>query len=257
MTEQKDHTIYLIEDSEILSHFITEYLKYDFEIIAFDSAEAAFQKCIIKKPDLILLDIILSGLMNGFDLLKNLKAEKQFSNIPVIIMSSLNSNDDILKGLSLGAIDYLLKPLDFNQLILKIKNTLNFQYQIKNKTLSDRIIESLPEEVTGNNWVQDFDLLIDKALEDQSQLTIKEICKSLNVSQSKLERLVKKRFNQTPNQFILQKKLENADLLLKTQSNFSVKEISYLSGFNSVSYFIRCYKNLYKRTPKVRLSMNN
>ncbi|MGB9613764.1 MAG: response regulator [Candidatus Margulisiibacteriota bacterium] len=90
---------------------------------AYDAQEAeiAIKR---KKPDLILLDIMLPKI-DGFTFLKNLKANPEFKDIPVICVTVLNKKEDLEKGKSLGAADYITKPFDPDDLVARIKKVLN------------------------------------------------------------------------------------------------------------------------------------
>jgi DNA-binding response OmpR family regulator len=95
-------------------------------------AEDGLKKVLKEKPDLVLLDIMLPG-MDGYQLLARLKANKETSHIPVIILSSLAGERDVIKGLEKGASDYVLKPFSPQILFFKIKKTL----ALKNEHLTD------------------------------------------------------------------------------------------------------------------------
>ncbi|MBO7051310.1 MAG: response regulator [Prevotella sp.] len=68
-----------------------------------------------EKPDLILLDLMMPR-MNGFEVLRRLRADEATKSIPVIILSALNSNDDVAKGIAMGAEDYITKPIIMERL---------------------------------------------------------------------------------------------------------------------------------------------
>ena len=68
-----------------------------------------------EKPDLVLLDLMMPR-MNGFEVLRRLRADEATKSIPVIILSALNSNDDVAKGIAMGAEDYITKPIIMERL---------------------------------------------------------------------------------------------------------------------------------------------
>ena len=101
--------IVLVEDDQILSKVVYEELKeagYDVDR-AFDGEEG-LKMIKSKKPNLVLLDIVLPK-KSGFDVLKDLKASPITKDIPVIIFTMLGMDEDIKKGLKLGANDYIVK----------------------------------------------------------------------------------------------------------------------------------------------------
>ncbi len=101
--------IVIIEDDEILSKVITEELgDAGFEAIQAFDGQQGLESVKSKKPDLVLLDIMMPK-MNGFEVLEEIESDSQIKDIPVIILTVLGSDDDIKKGLQLGAKDYIVK----------------------------------------------------------------------------------------------------------------------------------------------------
>ena len=107
MPEKK--LILLVEDDEFLAElYATKLSLENFEVSLAVDGEKGLKKIRARKPDLILLDIILPK-MDGFELLKIIKADKNLKNIPVILLTNLSQKDEVKKGLDLGADDYLIK----------------------------------------------------------------------------------------------------------------------------------------------------
>ena len=105
----KGHKILLIEDDRTLSKVIAEELgEAGFDVKqSFDGASGV-DDTVVYKPNLILLDILMPK-MNGFEVLEKLKASPTTKTIPVMILTMLGADDDIKKGLQLGANDYIVK----------------------------------------------------------------------------------------------------------------------------------------------------
>ena len=115
--------IVLIEDDEILAKVVYEELsEADFDVLqAFDGQEG-LELARSKKPDLVLLDLILPK-KNGFEVLEELKKSPVTHNIPVIVLTMLGRDDDIKKGLRLGANDYIVKSQHaVGEIVEKVKN---------------------------------------------------------------------------------------------------------------------------------------
>ena len=127
--------ILIVEDDRTTIKIVTHILEqHNFIVGSATEAEDGLKKAFKAKPNLILLDIMLPG-MDGFQLLAKLQASEEMSQIPVIILSSLSGEKDILKGLEKGATDYVLKPFSPQILLFKIKKILS----LKNEYLaSDR-----------------------------------------------------------------------------------------------------------------------
>lgn len=117
--------ILIIEDDNIIIKIIEHFLENeDYSVSVAQDGEVGLKKIIEDKPDLILLDIMVPS-MSGLQLLEKLKEDTQLSQIPIIIISSLSQDEDILKGLEKGAMDYVPKPFSPQILIAKVKKYLD------------------------------------------------------------------------------------------------------------------------------------
>lgn len=126
--------VIVIEDDKPIANLIKMNLELEnFTVEIFSSAESAYTALFELKPDLILLDIMLPG-MNGFELQARIKQK----NIPVIFITAKNDQADKLMGLKLGADDYITKPFDNRELILRVKAVLR---RINNKNIINDTIK--------------------------------------------------------------------------------------------------------------------
>ena len=120
--------ILVIEDDTFLRELIVQkLLKEGYEIVEAVEGEDGIKKVTEENPDIILLDIILPGI-DGFEVLKKIKADEKVKDIPVIILSNLGQQDDIDKGIKLGAKDYLIKA-EFTpgEIVEKVRGVLEQQ----------------------------------------------------------------------------------------------------------------------------------
>jgi two-component system alkaline phosphatase synthesis response regulator PhoP len=108
---------------------IVDLIKYnldkenEFEVITAYDGRDALEKAAEKKPDVILLDIMMPEI-NGFDVCKKLKAEKETSSIPIIFLTAKGNEIDEIIGLELGADDYIQKPVSPRKVIARIKSVI-------------------------------------------------------------------------------------------------------------------------------------
>ncbi len=115
--------IILIEDDEILSKVLAEELRdVGFEVATAFDGEKGLELTRSAHPDLVLLDLIMPK-QNGFEVLKTLKKSPETKDIPVIILTVINADEDIMKGLQLGAQDFIIKSQHaVVEIVEKIKN---------------------------------------------------------------------------------------------------------------------------------------
>lgn len=117
--------ILIIEDDKFLRELVTRKLSGEgFDIVEAVDGEDGMRKIKEKKPDLVLLDLILPGI-DGFEFLSKAKEDPSVSSIPIIILSNLGQREEVDKGLKMGAADYLIKAhFTPGEIIEKIKNIL-------------------------------------------------------------------------------------------------------------------------------------
>ena len=117
-------TILVIEDEKDILELISFNLKKDgFKVITSINGEEGLEKTTLHNPDLILLDIMLPGI-NGFQVCSSIRKSKNTKYIPVIILTALGDEKNIVKGLEKGADDYITKPFSNKVLLARIKNVL-------------------------------------------------------------------------------------------------------------------------------------
>ena len=109
MANNKNLKILLIEDDPfLLSMYTTKFELENFQVEAAEDGEKGLELALETNPDIILLDILMPK-MNGFEVLEKLKIDAKTKDVPVILLTNLNQKDEIERGMSLGADDYLIK----------------------------------------------------------------------------------------------------------------------------------------------------
>ena len=116
-------TIFVVEDEAALQELYTYTLESEFRCRCFDNGKLLFKALANETPDLILLDIMLPG-DDGLEILSRLKSSKSTKQIPVIMVSAKGEEISKVKGLNLGADDYIAKPFGVLELVARIKANL-------------------------------------------------------------------------------------------------------------------------------------
>ncbi|MGB5917657.1 response regulator transcription factor [Arcobacter sp.] len=118
--------ILLLEDDITLNETVVEYLEdNDFEVVSIYDGEEAYTKIYEEKFDLLIFDVNVPTL-SGFELLENLRIDN--INTPVIFMTSLNSMESFEKGFNLGCDDYIRKPFELKELLIRVESILKRGY---------------------------------------------------------------------------------------------------------------------------------
>jgi len=112
--------ILIVDDSPTERHVLNDLLtKAGFEVVTSDNGEDAIQKAKQVKPDLILMDVVMPGL-NGFQATRAISRDPDTRTIPIILCTSKTQETDKIWGLRQGARDYVVKPVDRDELLGKI-----------------------------------------------------------------------------------------------------------------------------------------
>jgi twitching motility two-component system response regulator PilH len=113
--------ILIVDDSPTERHVLNDLLtKSGYEVVASDNGEDAILKAKLLKPDLILMDVVMPGL-NGFQATRAISRDPETRTIPVILCTSKSQETDKIWGMRQGARDYVIKPINREELLAKIQ----------------------------------------------------------------------------------------------------------------------------------------
>lgn len=114
--------VLIVDDDPKLVHLVREVLNATgYDVIAASSGERAIEMVALEQPDLILLDIMLSGSVNGYEVSKRVR---EFSDVPIIMLTAKVKQSDMLRGFDAGADDYITKPFSSKELLVRVRAIL-------------------------------------------------------------------------------------------------------------------------------------
>jgi len=238
-------TVLIIDDNPSLRQFMSQVLSTNYQILCAENAEQGLASALKYLPDVIVSDVSMPG-MSGLTLTEKLKKQPDTRAIPVLLLSAQTSKRDIVAGFSSGANDYLIKPFDTSELIMRI-NALLQNYKGKLALTIDYMHISK----RGAGKVKSFEDKLNQAIMDNisdNKFTIESLAKSLFMSSETLRRKCHQLVDMSPISYVQQKRLEEAKYLLETQE-LNVSEVAYTIGFDSLAYFSRSFKKYYGVSP--------
>jgi len=241
--------ILIVEDDADLNDFLVSGLSKEFKVIGAFNGKEALEKVKNHDPDLILTDIMMPE-MDGFEFCRITRKDINLSHIPFVFLTAKTMQEDEIRGLKLGAVDYIYKPFNLVSLKLKVHNILLSQKQIQKRIRTEQILqpESIELSSLDEGFLKDAIESVNKNL-DNSNFDVEAFSSDLGVSPNQVYRKIKALTGQTAKEFIRNQRLKvAADLLLQRKRYIS--EIIYMVGFTSPSYFSRCFKEFYGCTPK-------
>ena len=249
-TDKRDvPTILLVEDNADMRNFITEQLIKLYKIKEAVNGSAGLKKAITDSPDLIITDLMMPK-MDGIELCKKLKTDVHTSHIPVIMLTAKAGMENKIEGLETGADDYLTKPFDATELLVRTKNLIDQRKKLR-ELYANKEVQIDPKKITVTSIDQKFleELLL--LLEDNysdSDFGVPQMQEALAMSKTQLHRKLKALTNEAPGELLRNFRLKRAAQLLSQKAD-SVTQIAYRVGFNNLSYFAKCFKELYGAAP--------
>ena len=147
MSDQLQGTILAVDDNRVNLDILVNVLGELYDLSVATRGATALQLVMDNPPDLILLDIMMPG-MDGFQVIKKLKENKETENIPVIFLSALSDVADKSKGFQLGAVDYITKPFHIEEVKARVNIHLRLrQAEQKLKQYNDELTHIVAEQV--------------------------------------------------------------------------------------------------------------
>ena len=241
-------TILVIEDNDDFRFYIKSNLQEYFHIEEAENGKMGWNKTLSVHPDLVLCDISMPE-MNGIDLCRKIRADKRTSFIPVIMLTALTGDEQVLRGLKVGANDYLTKPFNVEVLLSKVENILSQQdsfrktYQKQVQVLSKEVeIESADEK-----FIQQALTIVEENISNPG-FSVEEMSRKLFMSRVSMYKKLFSLTGKTPIEFIRTIRLQRAAQLLEC-SQMTISEIAYEVGFNNPKHFSKVFKNEFNTLP--------
>jgi len=171
MESSENSTIMVVDDNPTNLRVLIEYLEDSgYETMVAPSGERAIQQLEHAQPDLVLLDIMMPGL-DGFETCKALKHNDDTKAIPIIFMTALSDTEKKLKGFKMGAVDYITKPFQQEEVLARINTHLTIQKQKKELiSLNTKLSESNQKLTETNIQLTRVNNELTKAIETREKI---------------------------------------------------------------------------------------
>lgn len=248
--------ILLVEDNVELRDYLGSILDevYEFQTAANGQVAWSFLKNVTTEnlPDLIISDVMMP-VMDGIELLEKIKSHDPLHQIPVIMLTARADIKMRIRALRIGVDDYLNKPFQEEELLVRIQNLLK-NYAIRQAT---PVVES---KVTINSlaptgipqpdreWLETFEAYVQKNISNEV-LTVPQIANEFAMSESTLRRQVTRLTGLTPKQYLQEVRLHTARKFLENQSYRTVTKVAEKVGYSNYRTFTRNYKERFGKLP--------
>lgn len=248
----------IIEDNTDIRFYMKIIFSNLYQVFLAENGQEGVEVARRELPNLILTDVMMP-VMDGFECLRVLKEDFRTCHIPVIILTALTSDEDIVKGTDLGADDYILKPFNPEVLRAKVKRLMRSRVELK-QIYTKLLTSATPsfthqdEEIIDATTPKVEDPLIEKIVElvkanlQNPEFNVKSLADMLFMSQPTLYRKVKQITGFTIIELVRGVRLKEAAELLKTKQ-YGIQEVSEMVGYNDVPTFRKHFVSLYGTTP--------
>jgi DNA-binding response OmpR family regulator len=240
--------ILLVEDNSDVRHFVKSLLIDDFDIIEAANGHAGVIKAMKYIPELIISDVMMD-VMDGYELCHTIKENITTSHIPIILLTAHALDEHKIIGFESGADAFILKPFNEEILKIRVRKTIENREKVKehfqkNLTFGDRK-DKVPE--LDKTFMDKFRAIIEEHITN-ADLNVDEIGRNLGLSRVQLYRKLKSLTNYAPNELVRIIRLKKAEQFL-INSERSISEIAYDTGFSSPSYFTKCFREYFNENP--------
>lgn len=241
-------TILLIEDDNDVREFLLSELESCFDLKVASDGKAGITMAKELDVDLIVSDVMMPG-MNGFELTKRLKNSFETSHIPIILLTALSTDENVLEGTESGADAYITKPFSPQLLMARILQLLNQREILRQKFGKE------PQEIRSAMLSNEQDSLFVKRLDSivysrlgEQDLSVDKVAGLLHLGRTIFYKKVRGTTGYTPNEYIRVIRLRKAAELLK-EGEKNVSEVAYAVGFDNPYYFSKCFKEQFGMPP--------
>jgi len=240
--------ILVVEDNSDLRKFIIGSLGDEFHFLEGADGKQGLEIAFEETPDLIISDVMMPE-MDGITMTAKIKSDTRTSHIPLILLTAKTSDESKLSGLGTGADDYLTKPFNKNELLLKVRNSIALRVKLREKIKLEVLKESPNIEVQSAD--EKFLLKVREVILGRlgdEQLSVEALAEEIGLSRSQLFRKISALTGVSVNELIRAFRLQKAAQLLE-QNWAPVTQIAYEVGFSNLSYFSKAFKEKYGVSP--------
>ncbi len=246
--EKKRPSVLIVEDSADVRAYMRYDLCMEYTVLEASEGVDGLRKAQEAIPDLIISDVMMPT-MDGFELCAKIKTDERTSHIPVILLTAKASGESKIEGLETGADDYLTKPFDTRELLVRIRTLIEQRRRLQEKFRREILVQ--PGDITVTSL--DEQLLqraidtVEKNISDPAFDTVR-MAKDVGMSRMLLNTKLKALTGQPTGEFIRTLRLKRAAQLLQ-QGYGNVTQVAFAVGFQSLSYFAKTFRKQFGHSP--------
>jgi len=247
---QQHPNLLIIDDNKDMREHIADSLKQHYYCMLANRGKAGIALAIKHVPEIIICDVMMPE-MDGFQVSRVLRSDSRTSHIPLILLTALNDKKSRIKGWRENIDVYLTKPFDAQELLLQLENILVIRNILKKKAhaaiRSGKVSMNSGLPKLDQKFLDKFIGIIEDMYSNPNFLR-PQMASMMAVSERQLQRKIKALIDKNPLDLLREYRLKKAAEILK--EGYQVSITADKCGFNSVTYFSKCFKQQYGITPK-------
>ncbi len=248
--KRKEPTVaLLVEDDLEMGNFLEKCIKGAYFVLRASNGKEALEILKAQTVNIIVSDVMMPE-MNGFELTKTLKSDIESSHIPVVLLTAKTNNQSKIKGYEAGADAYIEKPFSVDVLLARMTALLQNRRYLQSAFIKNPLIGAVTVAITKSDekFIKKLNGIVQESISNPD-FNVEDMAGIFNMSRASFYRKIKGVLNLTPNEYIRVERLKKAAILLK-EKEYKVNEICYMVGFNSPSYFSKCFQQQFGVLPK-------
>lgn len=237
----------IVDDNEDIRTYLKQIFTGSFNIFEADDGTGGYELVLKETPDIVISDVKMKHL-GGIELTQKIKDNPTVAHVPVILLTASSSEVLKLQGITGGAEDYITKPFEKDLIVARVKNILKGRNRLQQYFLNAVTLKP-NTSIAGEHkeFIETCIAIVEKHLHDPD-FTVKTFCREIGMSHPALYKKVKAVSGLTINVFVRYLRLRKAaELLVNTDK--SIVEIAYITGFNDIKYFREQFNRLFEMNP--------
>lgn len=240
--------ILVVDDNPEITAFIQDLLQPNYRCKIAGDGQSGVDLCFELIPDLIISDMMMPG-MDGLEMCRQIRKHVPTSTIPIILLTAKDDKETELESIQLNIDAFVSKPFDPPILLSRIEQLIRKGQKMEEKIRIEKL--STPKDIEAVSIDEKFLSGITRIIEDHlsdSDLNVTALCEISGINNKQIYRKLKQLTGMTPVEYIKSVRMKKAAMLLR-QQKFSVAEVMYMVGFSNHSYFSKCFKGEFDKTP--------
>lgn len=247
-------TLLVVEDHKEIRLYLNILLGKEYNMLMATNGQEGVELARKELPDLIICDVMMP-IKDGFECCRDLKEGLETCHIPLILLTAKVEDEDVLKGLEMGADDYMLKPFTPSILKARVKNLISGRSNLKQMYAKLLMLseaggdesDNLSNTVLEDPFISSVIRIIEENI-CEVDFNVKKLASDLNMSQPTLYRKVKQSTDYTIIELIRGVRIKKAASFLK-EKQYSVAEVAEMVGYNDVPTFRKHFVDTFGTTP--------